>query len=207
MYCLRIAVNVNIALNATLIVMQDTIRLFIAASLPDGLAPYLQQKLHGFQDDSVRAIPVQNLHLTLFFIGNVPLTMLETIRRQVKEIAHQSQPFTLYLDAIEQGPKPKSPRLVWARFKDDPEFTKLSKQLAKTLAPDEPNKLKPTPHITLARYKKHAARPELKPAVAPEETITLPVNAIGIWKSELASPHPVYSVLEAYLLGQNQTSV
>ncbi|NEM98030.1 RNA 2',3'-cyclic phosphodiesterase [Pontibacter burrus] len=185
--------------------MQDTIRLFIAASLPDGLAPYLQQKLQPFLDDSVRAIPVQNLHLTLFFIGNVPGTALETIRRQVKEIANQSQPFTLYLDAIEQGPKPKSPRLVWARFKDDPEFTRLSKQLAETLAPNEPNKLKPTPHITLARYKKHAARPESKPAVMPEGTIALPVNAIGIWKSELASPHPVYSVLEAYLLGQNQT--
>lgn len=181
--------------------MQNTIRLFIAASLPDALVPYLQQKLHPFSDESVRAIPTQNLHLTLFFIGNVPVTELDTIRQQVKQISSQGQPFTLTLAAVEQGPKPKSPRLVWARFKDDPEFTRLSKSLAATLAPDEPNKLKPTPHITLARFKKNTARPAVKPAFTPDQTIALPVNAIGIWKSELAQPHPVYSVLESYHLG------
>lgn len=181
--------------------MQNTIRLFIAASLPDELVPYLQQKLHPFLDDAARPIPAQNLHLTLFFIGNVPVNDLDTIRQQVKQIASQSQPFTLTLEAIEQGPKPKSPRLVWARFKDDPEFTRLSRRLSETLAPDEPNKLKPTPHITLARFKKNVTRPAIKPAVLPDEPIVLPVKAIGVWRSELASPHPVYSVLESYHLG------
>ncbi|MBB6612229.1 RNA 2',3'-cyclic phosphodiesterase [Pontibacter sp. Tf4] len=186
--------------------MQNTIRLFIAAALPDALVPYLQQKLLPFSDDTVRFIPLQNLHLTLFFIGNVPAAQLDTIRQQVKQIASQCAPFTLYLEAIEQGPKPRSPRLVWARFKDDPAFTRLSRMLSETLAPDEPNKLKPTPHITLARYKKNIARPTTKPPVLPEETIVLPVNAIGLWQSELASPHPVYSILESYHLGQNQSA-
>ena len=186
--------------------MDDTIRLFIAASLTDELGPYLKEELRPFIDETVRPIPLQNLHLTLFFIGNVPASALDIIRRQVKEIAQACNPFILQLSAVEQGPKPKSPRLIWARFDEHPEFTKLSRKLAETLAPGEPNKLKPTPHITIARYRKNIPRPVAKPAVLPENSITLPVNTIGIWKSELAAPHPVYSIVESYLLGQNQTS-
>jgi RNA 2',3'-cyclic 3'-phosphodiesterase len=188
------------------LLMDATIRLFIAASLTDELGPYLKEQLRPLLDDTLRPIPLQNMHLTLFFIGNVPATELDTIRYKVKEIAHQCEPFTLQLAAVEQGPKPTSPRLIWARFNEHPEFAKLSKKLSTALAPEEPNKLKPTPHITLARYRKNIARPEAKPAVLPEKDITLPVNAIGVWKSELASPHPIYSILESYLLGQNQTN-
>jgi RNA 2',3'-cyclic 3'-phosphodiesterase len=106
---------------------------------------------------------------------------------------------------VEQGPKPNSPRLIWARFDENPAFATLSKKLAAVLAPDEPNKLKPTPHITMARYRKNIGRPVLIPPILPESSITLPVNTIGIWKSDLAAPHPVYSILESYQLGQNQT--
>ena len=184
--------------------MVDTLRLFVAAALPDELGPYLKEMQRPFLDDAVlRPIPLQNLHLTLFFIGNVPAAALDTIRQQVKEVAQQCKPFTLQLAAVEQGPKPKSPRLIWARFEEHPEFAKLSKKLAAALAPGEPNKLKPTPHITTARYRKHIARPEAKPAVLPEKTITLPVTSIGIWQSELASPHPIYSILESYFLSEN----
>lgn len=184
--------------------MNDTIRLFVAAALTDELGPYLKEELRPLLDDTARPVPLQNLHLTLFFIGNVPTADLDTIRKKVKDAVQQCKPFTLELAAVEQGPKPRSPRLIWARFNDNAEFTKLSKMLAQALAPDEPNKLKPTPHITLARYRKSIARPEIKPAVLPEKSITLPVTTVGIWKSELASPHPVYSILESYLLGQNQ---
>ena len=182
--------------------MDATIRLFIAASLTDELGPYLKEELRPFLEDTLRPIPLQNMHLTLFFIGNVPATELDTIRHKVKEIAHQCEPFTLQLATIEQGPKPKSPRLVWARFNDHPEFAKISKKLSASLAPEEPNKLKPTPHITLARYRKNIQRPNPKPAILPGQPVTLPVKAIGIWKSDLASPHPVYSILESYLLGK-----
>lgn len=185
--------------------MDDTIRLFIAASLTDELGPYLKELLRPLVDDTMRPIPLQNLHLTLFFIGNVPTTKLDTIRHKVKEVAQQCEPFTLQLAAVEQGPKPKSPRLIWARFDEHPEFAKLSTKLASALAPSEPNKLKPTPHITMARYRKNIGQPVSKAPVLPESSITLPVNAIGIWKSDLAAPHPVYSILESYLLGQNQT--
>ncbi len=180
--------------------MESTIRLFVAAALPDSLGPVLQAQLYSFKDETLREMPPQNLHLTLFFIGNAPTSDLQTIQQQVKTIAQQSEAFTLQLAAIEQGPKPNSPRLVWARFKEEPEFTSLSKKLAATLAPDEPNKLKPTPHITLARYRKNT-KLILKPAILPGEPIMLPVSEIALWESRLASPHPVYSILQSYKLG------
>ena len=185
--------------------MDDSLRLFVAASLTDELGPFLKEQLRPFLDDTLRVVPLQNMHLTLFFIGNVPASNLDQIRKLVKEVAQNVKPFVLELQSVEQGPKPTSPRLIWAKFGEHPEFATLSKQLAHALAPAEPNKLKPIPHITLGRYRKNIGRPILKPAITPENPVTLPVNAIGIWKSDLASPHPVYSILESYLLGQNQT--
>ncbi|NDK54618.1 RNA 2',3'-cyclic phosphodiesterase [Pontibacter fetidus] len=185
--------------------MDATLRLFVAAGLTDELGPYLKEQMRPLLDDTLRPVPLQNMHLTLFFIGNVPVAALDEIRVKVKTIAQQCEPFTLQLTAVEQGPKPKSPRLIWARFEEHPAFAKLSRKLSEALAPDEPNKLKPTPHITLARYRKNIGRPATTPAILPETTITLPVHTIGIWKSELASPHPVYSIIESYLLGQNQS--
>jgi RNA 2',3'-cyclic 3'-phosphodiesterase len=187
--------------------MVNTLRLFIAATLPDELGPYLKEMQRPLLDDTLRPVPLQNLHLTLFFLGNVPATDLDKIRKQVKEVVQQCKPFTLQLAAIEQGPKPKLPRLLWARFNEHPEFTKLSIKLATALAPDEPNKLKPTPHITTARYRKNIPRPQVKPPILPDKSITLPVTTIGIWQSELASPHPIYSILESYFLTENSKSI
>lgn len=186
--------------------MDDTLRLFVAAALTDELGPFLKEQLRPFMDDTLRAVPLQNMHLTLFFIGNVPASNLDMIRKMVKEAAQSVNPFVLQLQTVEQGPKPTSPRLIWAKFNEHPEFANLSKQLASVLAPEEPNKLKPIPHITLGRYRKNIGRPVHKPALIPEQPVTLRVNSIGIWKSDLTSPHPVYSILESYLLGQNQTN-
>ncbi|WP_299818905.1 RNA 2',3'-cyclic phosphodiesterase [uncultured Pontibacter sp.] len=181
--------------------MKDTIRLFLAAILPEALKEKLQEQLQAFEHSHTKFIPKQNLHLTLYFIGNVPLAQLESIKQVVEEIAKHHQPFTLRYAQTEPGPHQRKPRLIWARFEPDAAFESLSKQLTLKLS-DQPNPvLKPLPHVTLARFRKDKPAPKDLPVITSEEPLELHVNGIALWQSELASPHPVYTVIDAYPLG------
>lgn len=180
--------------------MKDSIRLFVAATLPPALQEALQQQLQPYQHPAIRFIPAQNLHLTLYFIGNVPAAQLASIKQTIRQAAQQHRPFILEMAQAGPGPKRKFPRLVWARFAPHEAFEKLSRNLAQALAP-EPQQQKSIPHITLARFRKGDPAPRDLPLVIPEEPLRLAVEAIALWQSELASPHPVYTVLETYPLG------
>ncbi|MCX2740026.1 RNA 2',3'-cyclic phosphodiesterase [Pontibacter anaerobius] len=181
--------------------MKESIRLFVAAALPPALLSKLQDQLQHFEHPTLRMLPPQNLHLTLYFIGNVPHQELPGIKARVARVAQQHQPFTLQFERTEPGPKPKSPRLVWARFAPHPAFESLSRHLTEELAEQPPEKHKAIPHITLARYRKDAKPPKQLPYPEAEEPLELPVQEVALWQSVLGSPHPTYKVLERYPLG------
>jgi len=181
--------------------MKESIRLFVAAPLPAQLEQELQQHLQHFQGPAVRFLPSQNLHLTLYFIGNVPAQELPSIKERVARVTQQHQPFTLQLEQTEPGPKPRHPRLIWARFAPHAAFEALSRQLTGELAAQPPPSQKAIPHITLARFRKDMAPPKQLPVIRPQAPLELPVQEVGLWQSVLGSPHPTYSVLEHYPLG------
>lgn len=181
--------------------MKDSIRLFVAAVLPEALKQELQEQLQVYDHPSIRPVPPQNLHLTLFFLGNVPVQQLLTIQQAIHEVAQRHQPFTLDFECTEPGPKPKHPRLIWARFAALPVFEALSQDLTETLADKPSKKQKAIPHVTVARFRKDKPVPENLFTITAKEPLQLHVSDIALWQSELASPHPVYSVLEAYPLG------
>ncbi|TPE43507.1 RNA 2',3'-cyclic phosphodiesterase [Pontibacter mangrovi] len=180
--------------------MKDSIRLFVAAALPPLLLGKLQEQTHPYAHPAVRMMPAQNLHLTLYFIGNVAARELESIKSRVAQVAGRQQRFTLLLSSIEPGPKPRHPRLVWARFAPHPAFEALSLDLAQALSPQPVTKLKAIPHITLARFRKDAPPPLHLPTLTSQEPLKLPVHEIALWQSVLGSPHPTYSILHRYPL-------
>ncbi|RDV14654.1 RNA 2',3'-cyclic phosphodiesterase [Pontibacter diazotrophicus] len=181
--------------------MKDSIRLFVAATLPETLKQELHDQLQVYDHPSIRPVPLQNLHLTLFFLGNVPVQQLAAIQQSIQEVAQRRQPFTLDFEFTEPGPKPRHPRLIWARFAAHPAFEALSYELTEALADEPPKKQKAIPHVTLARFRKDKPVPENLFTITAKEPLQLHVSDIALWQSELASPHPVYSVLETYPLG------
>ncbi|ALJ00509.1 RNA 2',3'-cyclic phosphodiesterase [Rufibacter tibetensis] len=180
--------------------MKDTNRLFIAAKLPDEVITYLVQARQAYDDPAIRAVPEQNLHLTLYFLGNVPAIEDTFIRQTLAQVAQRHSPFNLTLEQLEPGPKPRSPRLIWARFTLNETFSNLSQELTQALSSAPPKQEKFIPHVTLCRFKKEGVVPRDLPIISPPEDIVYPVSSIALWQSQLASPHPVYIVLEEYPL-------
>lgn len=183
--------------------MADSIRLFIAAPIPVALKGYLQAQAARYSHEAVRQVPAENLHLTLYFIGNIAKDKLPGIQKVCAHMASQFAPFLLPLEAIEPGPKPRAPRLIWARLAPSDAFARLSKGLAQALSPVPPPVRSPIPHITLARFRKDKPAPPGLVPLNPESSYTLPVNEIAIWHSELASPHPRYTIWHRYQLTGN----
>lgn len=180
--------------------MTDGIRLFVATTLPTELKTFLQQQVRSYDHPSIRSVPGQNLHLTLFFIGNTLKSELPAINETLQKLSTEHGAFKLQYLCTEPGPNPRSPRLIWARFVQHPEFEKLSRSLARALSPEQNAKQKPIPHITLARFKKDAPAPPAVPLLQSETGINFSVDSISLWQSELASPHPIYSVLQTFKL-------
>lgn len=175
----------------------------MAAPLPAALQEKLSAQLQHFENPALRFLPPQNLHLTLYFIGNVPQQELSQIKQKLTRVAERHQPFTLQFERTEPGPKPRHPRLIWARFAPHSAFEALSWELTEELAEHPPAKQKSIPHITLARFRKDTPPPKQLPAISSEKPLELPVQELALWESVLGSPHPTYSVLERYPLGEN----
>lgn len=180
--------------------MTATRRLFIAVPIPDSLQNFFQEQQALYTNGALRFVPNANLHLTVHFLGEIPAEKLENIITALQKVAANSEAFTLHLECLEPGPKPKSPRLFWARFVAHPAFAALCTAVTTHLG-IKPGNQDYIPHITLARFRKDVAKPTELPVVhIKTQQISLPVNSLALWQSELRSPHPVYRILVMYPL-------
>lgn len=175
-------------------------RLFIAAPLPAHVLAALQTQQEHYVQDSVRLVPAPNLHLTLHFLGETPATSLPTLIQTLEAIAQKLPAFTLTFKEIAPGPKPKSPRLVWARFHKHSAFTQLARTIQEELNSPSDHPGEYIPHITVARLKKDKPRHVALPVIQNIDFPEYLVNSFCIWQSELASPHPRYSILKEIAL-------
>ncbi|QNF31864.1 RNA 2',3'-cyclic phosphodiesterase [Adhaeribacter swui] len=180
--------------------MASTQRLFIAVPIPNSLQAFFQEQQLAFISNAIRFVPDTNLHLTVHFLGEVPPDKVDKIISAVKKVAESYSAFNLDLECIEPGPKPKSPRLIWARFTAHPAFTELCQAVTTHLGikPTNPDYI---PHITLARFRKDMPKPIHLPILDfKTQHMSLPVNALALWQSEFKSPHPEYRILVMYPL-------
>jgi 2'-5' RNA ligase len=182
--------------------MSNTKRLFIAAPVPPDLKEVFRQHQAAFKQPAVRFLPDENLHLTVHFLGEVPADQVMEIQQGLQQLAATQENFQLTFECLEPGPKPKSPRLIWARFRPHPAFTQLCAAVFQQMGIRPPDHAEYIPHITLARFRKDAPRPVSLPIIyPPEPNFLMPVNSVALWQSELKSPQPVYHILAEYTLG------
>ena len=175
-------------------------RLFVALELPDDVRESLtalQQGLSG-----MRWTAPNNLHLTLRFIGEVPLTQVEKIRRALEDIQEKS--FSLRL--CELGFFDRKPQAVlWAGLDASQSLLMLKNRVDAALAKHAELPLPQerfSPHITLGRMK-NADREILKEFtaqhIAASKTPFL-VTGFTLFSSILDSSGAEYTVEARYTL-------
>jgi 2'-5' RNA ligase len=180
-------------------------RLFVAVPLPGPLKAALRSYQQVYRHKIIRFVPEDNLHLTLHFIGEVADTAVPDLRQKLARVAAAHAPFTLAFQETAPGPKLRSPRLIWTRFEEHPDFSALSTTLCQVLeaAPGAYGKF--IPHITIARLRQERGKLPDLPVLEEKNIPDLKVQSFALWQSKLQSPHPEYSILAEFPLAPQIT--
>ena len=136
-------------------------RVFVAIELPAGVRRKLTDHIDRLRDSvpDARAswIREENLHLTLKFLGDTPVTKVEVLARATQCAASKVEPFDIVVGGCGAFPPRGQPRVLWIGI-DDPstELTELQQELEAECAtagfPREPRPFHP--HLTIARIRK-----------------------------------------------------
>ncbi len=175
-------------------------RLFIAIDLPD----QVKNRLLGLRADipGARWVPVEQLHLTLAFLGEVDEEQCKTVAAELGKI--RSSGFKLRFNRLGCFPHHRQPRVLWAGLDPEPLLLKLVRLVQKTaldcnILPDE----RPfAPHITLARFKQPSAE-EVGIYLGRHSLLKLEplvVSDFFLFQSQLSSMGAVHTPLERFSL-------
>ncbi|SDX38735.1 2'-5' RNA ligase [Marininema mesophilum] len=131
-------------------------RLFIAIPLPD----YQRLALSRWSESMQKELPFQrwvhpsDYHITLQFLGACTFKQAREVKRELKQIVAQEEPFHLHIDTIGFFGVPTHPRVLWAGLGGDVErLLTLYETVANKIEPLGFTKEKRAykPHITLAK--------------------------------------------------------
>ncbi|MFT9494088.1 RNA 2',3'-cyclic phosphodiesterase [Anaerosolibacter sp.] len=162
-------------------------RVFIAIEIEDGLKAYLGEKQQEVRTHSEKGnfTRLENLHLTLRFMGEVPNQGIEKIKEAMEAAAEQINAFQMTLGALGEFPKGNKKILWMGIHQGQPALQQLYNDLEQCLEergfPREERGL--NPHITLGR-EIVLQKPfgELKEAITVEDK-TIEVKGITLMES------------------------
>ena len=185
----------------------DVLRAFVALEMPLAIqnalreiSADLKEKLNGLP---LRWLPVENIHLTLKFLGEISENSLDSISALLEAQANTIQPFEIRLAGTGVFPNARRPNVVWVGM-DAPEDLLLLQQriemdLSRLGYPAEQRKF--SPHLTLARVQRNAHPRDLEhigDAIKLLKVVTSAaalVDKITLFSSELRSSGAVYHPL------------
>lgn len=142
---------------------------------------------------NAKIVKPDQFHFTLLFLGEISDSMLEAIKRRVKEI--KFEPINVRYKRVGAFPNPMNARIIWIGVNEQ-----SSKELAKVARSVEEKLVKLgfksdkefTPHITILRVKN---RVNCSHILSDEEFGEEVLNEIKIKESKLTSSRPIYSDL------------
>lgn len=188
------------------------IRAFVAISPDAGARQRLACALGGLADEPLlRRVPVQNLHLTLAFLGQISPAQADSATAAVKGASADLVPFGLQIDGellalgarrsiVAAAVKGELDQLyrVWRRLQD---------ALEENGFPASEQRFRP--HLTLARIQRRAGVRERRAIWRAAEShleslrVEFRVRELGLYRSHLGSSGASYQLLTHSVLGKS----
>jgi RNA 2',3'-cyclic 3'-phosphodiesterase len=185
-------------------------RVFIAIEIPDAVREALTEPLHALESlhESVRVNPTERMHLTLHFLGHLPLPLVEQLPPVLAAVAARHHPFRVTAAGVGAFPAIARARVLWAGITgaDLPQLNGLQADLGNALRRTgltvEGERFHP--HLTLGRVR--------RPLKGPERTVLrewsarwgavafgeVPVDQVRLMRSQLGGGPPRYTTLATF---------
>lgn len=144
----------------------EKMRLFVALPVPEDLVGWLENIQNSLKKMGVMASwsRMETLHLTLKFMGDTPVEILDSIIKAVQETGAASKPFKIRASKVGVFFYGKKARVIWAGVESEKELLQeLYRDLESYLlkAGISRSKKRFLPHLTLARPKGRGGGREL----------------------------------------------
>jgi len=135
-------------------------RLFVALDLPPELKAAARSLQFGLRN--ARWLDDAGLHLTLVFIGEVDVPVVERIEDALAEV--EADPIRLELHGLGCFPGRGDPRVLWTGAAPKAELAALAAAITRVLRPVgvAPKRRRFTPHVSLVRFRRPPPRIDLE---------------------------------------------
>lgn len=179
-------------------------RLFVALEIPEEIRSALGiflKELRGIAPQA-KWVRVENLHVTLKFLGEVPPAKVSAMESALGAI-RSARPVTLDFRGMGFFPNEKRPRVFWAGMEASANFKALAEDIDHGLhqlgfpLEDRPF----TPHLTLARFDPPGLPPKLGPVAAGNSSRSfgsLTSREFHLIESKLKSTGAEYTTLQSF---------
>jgi 2'-5' RNA ligase len=180
------------------------IRAFIAVNLASSVVEEIakvQAALRTVSDDTgtVRWTRVENMHLTLKFLGDIEQDHVAPILTRLRRVVRGRPAFQVEARQLGGFPNLKRPRVIWAGLSADG-LTALSKDLETTLLelhfPAEKRDFHP--HVTLGRVRSQRGWDQVLPLVQHYQHTsfgTSVIDQVRLYRSDLRPTGAIYTAL------------
>lgn len=150
-----------------------------------------------------KVIPHPNdLHVTLLFFGGLNRCQFELVKKEMADVASETDAFKAAIDGISFFGNPSGPRVVYLAVSNPPQLAGLYRELSKRLETvlQKPAAEDYTPHITIAKKKKD----NVSVSITQEriEPLTFDISQIVLYSIDPSSS-PKYSPECIFSLGQS----
>ncbi len=191
----------------------SVIRAFIAIDMSDeirrGLDHVAVEVKKRLKDVPVRWVPVENIHLTLKFLGDVSVNNVEMLKKIMAGEAARHSGFEISVGELGAFPSTRRPRVIWVKVEAPPALNNLQAGIEnETARLGYPREERPfSPHLTLGRVARNASPADIRRIGDSLEAYkvgslgTASVKMVNLYRSDLGPGGAVYKCLFAAPLG------
>jgi len=191
------------------------LRAFIAVEIPLEIRQNVEHATSNLRRGTgslIRWVAVENMHLTLKFLGDIPTANMEVLTQMIRAEADSFNNFDIHLTGIGSFPNPKRPRVIYIGIQAPAELEAFQRQLESATRRLGYNSEERAfaPHLTIGRVRQNIPPDDQqKIRVALEESKidsprTARINSVHLYKSDLKPTGPVYTKLFSAHLRKTQ---
>ena len=142
---------------------------------------------------------IENLHLTLKFLGEITLQQREEVKSRLSKINLPS--FQTEIGSLGIFTHKKSPKILWIKI-NSLQLNKLQKTIDRALSPLFPKEKRFMSHLTIARIKHVKDIKEFTDYInsIPIKKLFFKISEFKLFSSELKPFGPIYSEIKSYKL-------
>ncbi len=181
--------------------MSRPVRVFLSVDIEDDVLvsriAHIQQKLDK-QAAKLKLIESDNLHFTLRFFGDTPVTKIDRIEEELRK--SEFNPFEIRIEGVGAFPSKRRPNVIWVGVTQNEERFVRLKRMTDDLLGNlgyPPDKRFHT-HATIARVRSVRDRERIQDnldRLANESVGTMSVYSFRLTKSTLTPTGPIYETL------------